>query len=79
MIFAEVIFPILEDFAALVSSFLEVFTTSFQTRSMKNGKEIAKTKKEIEDMVHCEEEENTHVIGFTMPSNADDEEEEEDV
>jgi hypothetical protein len=29
MIFAEVIFPILEDFAALVSSFLEVFTTGF--------------------------------------------------
>lgn len=45
---------------------------------MKNGKEIAKIKKEIEDMIHCEEE-NTHVIGFTMPSNANDDEEEEDV
>ena len=77
MIFAEVIFPILEDFAALVSSFLEVFTTSFQTKSMKNGKEIAKMKKEIEDTMHCEEE-NTHVIGFAMSSSADDDEEEEE-
>ncbi len=78
MIFAEVIFPILEDIGAFISSFLEVFTTKFQIGSMENAKKIAKAKKEIENM-HNEEEVNTRIVGFSIPSTEEQYEEEEDV
>ena len=76
MVFGELVFPLMEDVGAFVSSALEVFTTAFQKHSMKNGLEIAKMKKQIEDVVGNGEKENTHVIGFTVPSTPEEEEEE---
>ncbi len=78
MVFGELIFPLMEDMGAFISSALEVFTTTFQKYSMKNGVEIAKMKKQIEDVVDNSEKENSRVIGFTIPSASEEEEEEEE-
>lgn len=78
VVFGGILFPIFEDIAQLISSGLEVFTTTFQKTSMARGLEIAKLKKEIENTMGDGKEEHTNIIGFAMPSSDDDAEEEDD-
>ena len=77
IVFGQLLFPLMDEVGAFVQAGLEVFTTSFQKLSMKNGVEIAKMKKEIEDIVGPAADGETRVIGFTMPSEEECCEEEE--
>ena len=77
VVFGQLLFPLMDEVGAFVQAGLEVFTTSFQKLSMKNGVEIAKMKKEIEDIVGPDGNEDTRVIGFSIPSEECYEEEED--
>lgn len=77
IVFGQLLFPLMDEVGAFVQAGLEVFTTSFQKLSMKNGVKIAKMKKEIEDIVGPTANDETRVIGFTIPSEECCEEEED--
>ena len=79
VIFSSILFPLFEDIAQLFSSIFEVIILNLQKLSLNSGIEIAKKKKEIHKIMGDEDEEKQHtnLIGFALPSEEEDEEEEE--